>query len=70
MLEEARDLSLLAAIKDHIDAHGYGSAIIDDHVAIGLSGKGNGTGVEKIVRVKSLDEARCAIGCCCLKGGH
>lgn len=66
---EARDASLLAAIKTHVDAHGFGSAIISDHVAIGLSGKGCSPGwtAEKIVRVRSLEEARCAIGCrCCM----
>ena len=69
MFEEPRDASLLAAIKTHVDAHGFGSAIISDHVAIGLSGKGGSPGgqSEKIVRVRSLEEARCAIDCCCMR---
>lgn len=66
---ESRDASLLAAIKTHVDTHGFGSAIMNDHVAIVLSGKGQSPGevAEKIVRVRSLEEARCAIGCCCMK---
>ena len=68
MFEDSRGASLLAEIKDHVDSHGFGSAIIEDHVAIGLSDKAFSSGGrrEKIVRVKSLDEARCAIGCCCM----
>ncbi len=69
MFDESRDVSLLAEIKDHLDAHGVGSAIIEDHVAIGLSNTALSPGGRsgKIVRVKSLDEARCAVGCCCMK---
>ncbi|PQA87027.1 hypothetical protein [Hyphococcus luteus] len=69
MFEEPRDVSLLAEIKDHLDAHGFGSAIIEDHVAIGLSNSALSPGgrTENIVRVKSLDEARCAVGCCGVK---
>ncbi|WP_375203403.1 hypothetical protein [Hyphococcus sp.] len=75
MFEESRDMSLLAEIKDHIDSHGFASAIVKDHVAIGFSNKTSGadspgaTG-QKIVRVRSLDEACCVIGCCCMMRPH
>lgn len=75
MFEEFRDMSLLAEIKTHVDSHGFGSAIIDDHVAIGLSNKAFGPGSpgapkQKIARVKSLGEACCAIGCSCMQTVH
>ena len=77
MFEGARDLSLLAEIKHHVDFHGFGSVIIDDHVAIGLSNHASGSDAtsarplrQTIVRVKSLEEARCAIGCCCERAAH
>ena len=71
MFEESRDVSLLAEIKDHIDSHGFASAIINDHVAIGLSNKISGADSpgapgQEIVRVRSLGEACCVIGCCCM----
>jgi len=66
MLEEARHAATLEAIKHHLDAHGFGSVIIDDHVAVGLGGR-TGAAFQKIVRVRSLEEARCATGCCCTK---
>lgn len=67
MLEEARRVAPLEAIKHHLDSHGVGSAIMNDHVAIGLGGGGSPGAFEKIVRVRSLDEARCLVGCCCMK---
>jgi len=71
MFVESRDMSQLAEIKNHIDSHGFASAIMKDHVAIGFSKKqpgGDSPGVlrQRIVRVRSLDEACCAIGCCCM----
>ena len=64
MLEEAREGSDLTAIKNHLDTHGMGSVIFEDHVAFGV---GMGKGLQKIVRVRSLEEACGAIGCSC---GH
>ena len=76
MFEGARDMSLLAEIKHHVDLHGFGSVIIDDHVAIGLSAVAPSPDApyrfhrQKIVRVKSLSEARSAIGCDCAGAAH
>ncbi len=60
----------LEAIKRHVDAHGFGSAIIDDHVAIGVVWTtrrldGGERKREIIERAHSLDEACCIIGCGC-----
>ena len=64
MLDERSDVSMLAEIKTYMDAHGVASAVIEDHVAIGISGGGlsPGESVQNIVRVKSMEEARFAIG--------
>lgn len=75
MLVESRDMSELTEIKNHIDSHGFASAIVNDHVAIGFSktqpgGDSPGLLKQKIVRVRSLDEACGAIGCCCMMRPH
>ena len=60
----------LTDIKRHVDGHGLGSVIVDDHVAIGvvwttktLSGEERKR--EIIERAHSLDEACRIIGCRC-----
>ncbi len=57
----------LLSIKSHFDSHGYGSAIVEDHVAIGVCEKCGADGGERqaIRRVKSFDESRQIIGCQC-----
>ncbi|MEK7266295.1 MAG: hypothetical protein AAB227_09375 [Pseudomonadota bacterium] len=60
----------LQIIKRHVDAHGFGSAIVGDHVAIDvvwtrktLDGKVRKR--EIIERAHSLEEAYGIIGCRC-----
>ncbi len=60
----------LQMIKRHIDEHGFGSAIVNDHVAIGVvwtmrAMDGRERKREIIERVQSLEEACSAIGCGC-----
>ncbi|MEE2690949.1 MAG: hypothetical protein VX640_05330 [Pseudomonadota bacterium] len=62
----------LLRIKSHVDAHGVGCVIVNDHVAIGVLWKSRTIGgeerlLERIERVRSLDEACCVIGCDCCK---
>lgn len=65
MPDGSHGLSLLAEIKTHADACGIGSAILDDHVALGLWGRplSPGAPMERIYRVTSLIEARRIIDC-------
>lgn len=63
----------LETIKTHLDAHGCGSAIVDDHVAIGVlwttrTLDGRVRKREIIERAHSLDEACAIIGCECGRG--
>ena len=60
----------LQTIKRHLDAHGLGSAIVGDHVAIGVvwTAKALDGGERKreiIERAHSLEEACGIIGCRC-----
>ena len=60
----------LQDIKRHVDGHGLGSAIVGDHVAIGVvwttkTLAGEIRKRESIERAHSLDEARRIIGCAC-----
>lgn len=57
----------LLDIKSHIDSHGFGCAIMTDHVAINICkicGE-NGQVIEGIKRIRSLDESRQMFGCRC-----
>jgi hypothetical protein len=57
----------LLDIKSHIDSHGFGCAIVDDHVAIGVCENcgEDGRVKEAIKRVKSFGESCEALGCAC-----
>lgn len=60
----------LHLIKEHVDAHGFGSVIVDDCVAIGVVWTARTIGGperkrEIIERVHSMEEACCVIGCGC-----
>ena len=57
----------LLDIKSHIDSHGFGCAIVDDHVAIGVCEKCGEDGriIEGIKRVKSFDESCEVLRCAC-----
>ncbi len=60
----------LVTIKRHVDAHGFGSAIVGDHVAIGVVWTthmldGRERKREIIERVHSFEEACGVIGCRC-----
>ncbi|MCB2098560.1 MAG: hypothetical protein AB7F91_14860 [Parvularculaceae bacterium] len=60
----------LLEIKRHVDGHGFGSAIVDDHVAIGVVWTTNTLGGEVrkreiIERVHSFEEACTVMGCRC-----
>lgn len=57
----------LLDIKSHLDSHGLGCVIVDDHVAVGVCEKcgEDGRVIEGIKRVKSFDESRRIIGCRC-----
>ena len=64
----------LFQIKSHVDAHGVGCVIVNDHVAIGVLWKTQTLGgevrfLETTERVRSLDEACGVIGCDCCKAG-
>ena len=63
-------MSELFRIKDHVDAHGVGCAVVKDHVAISVLWKtktlsGEEQRLETTRRVTSFKEACCAIGCRC-----
>lgn len=60
----------LLAIKQHVDAHGVGCAIIGDHVAIDVvwtsrTIQGEVRRRETTERVQSFEEAARVIGCRC-----
>lgn len=55
----------LQFIKSHVDFHGIGCAIVDDHVVIGLEGANADEPRGCIRRVRSYEEACQAIGCRC-----
>lgn len=60
----------LQTIKHHVDEHGLGSAIVGDHVAIGVvwttrTLDGRERKREIIERARSLEEACGIIGCRC-----
>lgn len=60
----------LELIKNHVDGHGYGCAIVGDHVAIGVVWVSRTIGgeerrLETTERVQSFDEACGVIGCRC-----
>lgn len=60
----------LQDIKRHVDGHGFGSVVVDDHVAIGVvwttrTLAGEERKREIIERVHSFEEARGVIGCRC-----
>ncbi|WDI30187.1 hypothetical protein PUV54_09465 [Hyphococcus flavus] len=57
----------LLSIKNHIDSHGLGCVIMDDHVAVGVCEQCGEDGriKEGIRRVRTFDEARLIIGCRC-----
>lgn len=63
-------MHILQEIKRHVDGHGLGSAIVGDHVAIGVMWTtrtlaGEVRNRETIERAHSLDEACRIIGCSC-----
>ncbi len=63
----------LEAIKHHVDGHGLGCAIVEDHVAIGVVWTTRTIGGEErrrelIERARSFEEAVSIIGCCCCGG--
>lgn len=57
----------LLSIKSHIDSHGFGCAVMSDHVAIGICAKcgEDGRVIEGIKRIRSFDESRQMFGCKC-----
>lgn len=60
----------LYRIKQHIDAHGIGCAIRDDHVAVSMHWTSHAIGgetrhLETTARVRSLEEACQTLGCGC-----
>ncbi len=62
----------LETIKNHVDAHGFGSVIVGDHVAIGVvwttrTLDGRERRREIIERATSLEEACGVMGCGCGK---
>lgn len=67
MFEDRNDLSRLVKIKNHLGSHGFGCAIVGDHVAVGMleAVVSPGCFCETTKRVKTLDEARLLIGCRC-----
>ncbi|MCB2112748.1 MAG: hypothetical protein KDD85_04280 [Parvularculaceae bacterium] len=63
-------MTSLEEIKRHIDGHGFGSAIVDDHVVIDVvwTRKTLNDGERKretAERVYSIEEACAVIGCRC-----
>jgi hypothetical protein len=61
----------LAKIKNHVDAHGVGCAIVDDHVVIDVvwtsrTISGAERRREMTERVTSLEEAARVLGCRCV----
>ena len=67
MFEDNQDPLRLLKIKSHIGFHGFGCAIVDDHVAIELGEKteSGDCACGGVRRVKSFDEACAVIGCRC-----
>ena len=65
MVDETGDVEALSAIKEHLDTHGFGSVVMNDHVVIGLANLEEGEAFDRLVRVRSLDEALSAVGCQC-----
>ncbi|MBB5518107.1 hypothetical protein [Amphiplicatus metriothermophilus] len=61
----------LLSIKRHVDSHGFGCAIVNDHVAISLVWRthtldGKERRLETTERARTLEEACRVIGCDCL----
>lgn len=67
MFDDRNDLSRLIRIKKHVGSHGFGCAIVGDHVAVGVleAVASPGRFCETPKRVRTLDEARRLIGCHC-----
>lgn len=67
VLEERESSQKLYLIKNHLDAHGIGCAVLGDHVAVNIGAdRISGAGLaSEVRRLKSFDEARQVIGCTC-----
>lgn len=68
-------MSTLAEIKRHVDSHGVGCVIVNDHVAISVLWRSKNFGGEERIRetterVRSFEESCGVLGCACrLCGG-
>jgi hypothetical protein len=65
----------LSLIKSHVDRHGIGCVIVDDHVAISIMWKsqtlsGEERFLETTERARSFEEACGVIGCGCAGASH
>lgn len=61
----------LQSVKDHLDSHGVGCAVVGDHVAIGViwtmkTVAGEERRMERTERVSTLLDACRVIGCGCM----